>query len=516
LVKLYRDEYGVPYPSEAVMVEDPETGVEVPGGRCWQPLAFNVSDEVDALCPESCVETPFPATDVDVVAVDQYSCAIEDGCAGCTQEVDFGRMNSARAPDSVFASQLDDVVVNLATADCLTLDPAGRLVASRVDENGLVTSAAIDSPLQNMAIYKQLMIEGYLGDEENPITLPESILETAARALGAASAKDGEVNVDMVAYLNQLMGLSDPDTPTVLEKVCKIYRKEVMGNVEEVEKCFLDYTKNPEMGTNYQYRRNVNFNSLPHPPYIQPDRANSMFEYLYVKNETPTFAVATGRVLSAVFCVDSNGNPILPTTRNGACTGEIDQFLDRNISGFAQAADDTRAVINFLHYWALPGIYDTPVACEAADNGIIYDLSISPESGLQVPVQMVSTTEGREFIVTIANAGPDTANGTVLVTAKTGDDDSTAVVEIVESGDPAYWKAGAERFEFPIVDLAAGRSASWTVFFSISEPMATTISWTATAVAGEAETDPNLGNNTVSKTTTVMLTAGGGGGAGKR
>ncbi len=29
-------------------------------------------------------------------------------------------MNNARAPDSVYASQLDDVIVNLATADCET------------------------------------------------------------------------------------------------------------------------------------------------------------------------------------------------------------------------------------------------------------------------------------------------------------------------------------------------------------------------------------------------------------
>ena len=515
LVKLYRDEYGVPYPSEAVMVPDPETGLDVPGGLCWQPLAFNVSDEVDALCPSSCLENfPFPAADVDVVMVDQYSCAIMDGCAGCTEEVDFGRMNSARSPDSVFASQLDDVVVNLATADCLSLDPAGRLVTSRVDANGVVTSGAIDSPLQSMAIYKQLMRYGYLGDAASPIPLPASILETAARALGAASDKSGEVNVDMVAYLNQIMGLSDPATPTVLDKVCETYREEVMGNMEEVEKCFLNYKKNPEQGTNYKYRRNINFNALPFPAYLPQRNPTSRFEYLYETSELPTFGVAMGRVMTAVFCVDGSGTYILPRDSRGLCSGELEQFFERNISGFAQAADDTRAVINFMHNWAVPGIYATPLACEAANNGIIYDLSISPESGLQVPVQMVSTTEGREFIVTIANAGPDTANGSVLVTAQTADNDSAAVVEIEDPEDPLdgpYWQNGAERFVLPIVDLEAGGSASWTVFFSIREPMATTITWTATVVAGEGETDVNLVNNTVSKTTTVMLTAGGGG-----
>ncbi len=318
----------------------------------------------------------------------------------------------------------------------------------------------------------------------------------------------------MVAYLNQIMGLSDLATPTVLDKVCETYREEVMGNIEEVEKCFLNYKKNPEQGANYKYHRNINFNALPSPAYIPPGTPTNRFEYLFERNEIPIFGVAIGRVMTAVFCVDESGNSVLPTTTRGLCPGNLQQFFGNNISGFAQAADDTRAVINFIHNWALPDIYATPLECEAADNGIIYDLSISPESGLQVPVQMVSTTEGREFIVTIANAGPDTANGTVLVTAKTGDNDSTAVVEVEDPEDPLdgpYWQNGAERFVFPIVDLEAGRSVSWTVFFSIREPMATTITWTAAVVAGEGETDVNLANNTVSETTTVILTAGGGG-----
>ena len=52
--------------------------------------------------------------------------------------------------------------------------------------------------------------------------LPEgATLDTAARGLGAGSDKTGEVNVDLVAYLNQIMGLSDPVTSTILDpKIC--------------------------------------------------------------------------------------------------------------------------------------------------------------------------------------------------------------------------------------------------------------------------------------------------------
>ena len=61
----------------------------------------------------------------DVVPVDPTTCAIAPQCATCTQEVDFGRVNEARSPDTVFESQLEDVVVNLATADCVTLTEMG-------------------------------------------------------------------------------------------------------------------------------------------------------------------------------------------------------------------------------------------------------------------------------------------------------------------------------------------------------------------------------------------------------
>ena len=137
-------------------------------------------------------------------------------------------MNDARAPDSVFESQLADAVVSLATADCITLDPAGRMVHSRVDGD-IVVSKTIDSPLQNLAIYRELMLNGTIG-----VTLPATwdTLDIAARGLGAASDKTGELNLDMVAYLNQIMGLTDLGTSTVLDpKICETYREEVQGNI---------------------------------------------------------------------------------------------------------------------------------------------------------------------------------------------------------------------------------------------------------------------------------------------
>ena len=473
LIILYRDEDGVPIPSDVEPVVDPETGATVDGGLCWQPIAFNVEDEL--LCPAECVVT---TTDPFTVSVNQYKCGVTTGCANCTQEVDFGRVNEARTPASVFEAQLEDVVIKLANADCTTLDPAGRMVASTAVYNAVTlesvsTSSTIDSPLQNLAIYRQLMLEGFLGDVADPITLPASasVLDTAARGLGVASDKGGEVNVDMVAYLNSLMGLDN--VPTILDpKLCETYREEVQGVIQLVEKCYLDYAA-------YGYDRTTNFGALPAPAYVPgtPETPiDGWFEYLAVYDlGVPSFEILQGPILQPVF-------------------GDDPGFTFGNIGGFAQAADDTRAVINFMHDWPMPDadVYGTPVPCMGdPDADDRYDVSISEESGLQVPMTYVNGTD-RELIVTVANAGPDSATGTVTVTA----------VGTNGAAVPGFpWVS-----EF--TDLGAGFSASFDEPFMIDLGTSTTITWTATA---EAEFDVNPLNNTVTATTSVKNTGGGGG-----
>jgi hypothetical protein len=506
LIILYRDDDGVPFPSDATMVPDPETGMMVDGGLCWQPIAFNVSDDGSTACPASCVVESFPVG-AAVVDVNQYNCAVVDGCSGCTQEVDFGRINAARSPDEVFDSQLADVVVNLATADCVTLDPAGRLVASR-DVEGEALSGTIDSPLQNLAIYKQLMLTGTIG-----VPLPADTLDTAARGIGAGSDKSGEVNVDLVAYLNQIMGLSATTTSTILDpKLCETYREEVQGVIQLVEKCFLDYG-------NYEYERATNFStdfeSLPAPAYIPADDPrDGWFEYLAWDPlsglEDPTFKVLMGPILDAVFCVDPVLGPVNPDFVTQLCTtpAEVaDGFLGNNIGGFAQAADDTRAVIDFMHNWPVPGDFPTPVTCEASGD-TAYDISISEESGLQVPKNVVDGTEGREFIVTVAHVGgDDTASGTVTVTAI-----SAVGGDILADLDEDGVLDDRSPFVFTFTDLAPGTSQSFSALFTVDIGQRTVIDWTAIA---NAEFDVNPANNAVTAVSNVKVTGSGGGGGGQ-
>lgn len=397
-----------------------------------------------------------------VIPVDPATCAVVLGYETYTQEVDFGRTSVVRSPVSILETQLEDVEVNLATADCVSLDPAGRLVTSRVID-GVVSSAAIDSPLQNLAIYRQLMLTGSLGAPTAPLPLPADALITAAVGMGVASDKGGAVGVDMVVYVNQILGLTNEATATLLPKRCISVREEVKGVVQMVRKCFLLYSA-------FGYSRDAHFGSLPAPAYIPALAAQAgWFEYLSVIDAYPTFRIAYGPILAAVpeLLVDPS-------------------FTSSNIGGFAVAADDTRAVIEFMHSWPVPGDYPTPLTCTASGD-TNYDVSISDVSGLQVPVRMVAGTEGREFTLTVANAGPDAASGIVEVTA----------VDLAGALVPTFPRS----FPFTII---AGASQSWTEGFSIN--YATTVTWTATATAPN---DVNLGNNSVTVTTQVTGKGGG-------
>jgi hypothetical protein len=472
LFVLHRDMEGIPILTEEL---------------CQQPIA--------AASFTGCINVPAgEGVNEDqclLIPVDPATCTVLPEYAIYTQEVEFGRISVARAPETVLESQLEDALLNLSTAGCTSLDPAGRLVySSNVDEN-LTTSSSIDSPLQNLAIYRQLMLTGTLGEN---VTLPGNNhwLNTAARGLGAAVDKTGKVTVDMVVYLNQILGLTDKETITALPKTCIDVREEVKGVMQTVEKCFLQYS-------DYNYTRASNFASLPHPAYIPayvsgpPVEGN--FEYLSEMGETRTFEISQGPIMGAV--------PELKASPG---------YSQSDIGAFVQAADDTRAVIEFMHSWPVPGDYATPVTCGAGSD-VYYDVSISDKSGLQVPVRMVAGTEGREGTVTIANAGPAVASGTVMVTGRytiNGQEHTVLLYRMNAAGEPTnepIFNTAAEPFE----GLLADRTQTWSFFFSMSSTA--TINWTATVTAVN---DVNLANNTVTQQTIVTRSTGGGSGSSRR
>jgi hypothetical protein len=229
-----------------------------------------------------------------------------------------------------------------------------------VDGETVIKSSTIDSPLQNLVIYWKMMQEGKLAG----ITLPDPDFGiTAARALGAASDKSGKIDVDVIAYLNRIMGLTESDATTMLDKKCADFMEEVNGVMQIVEECFLDYG-------GYGYMREMNFPQLPHPPYVPADDPKpGWFEYLWLwaaadavenPSEYDLFYIKQGPILNAVFpLMDEEGEPV------GIDPGET----GGNITGFAQAADDARAVINFMHTNPVPVDYESKVVFEGDSSG---------------------------------------------------------------------------------------------------------------------------------------------------
>jgi hypothetical protein len=117
-----------------------------------------------------------------------------NGVAVYSAEVDLGRLSVSRAPTKVLDHSLTEALSKLtATAAVVTLDAAGRLV---------VNGVAIDSPLENLALYNKYMTTGSLPG----VTLPTGF--TPASLLAAAADKTGDITVDTVVYMNSILGIN--------------------------------------------------------------------------------------------------------------------------------------------------------------------------------------------------------------------------------------------------------------------------------------------------------------------
>lgn len=220
------------------------------------------------------------------------------------QEVELGRLNVARAPDTVAARAYDEALATLAAATEIQLDAAGRLEALIDGE-----WKTIDSPLENLAIYISLMDDGHIeGLEDNSLVaqafpnLVDNQFDTtdvqwAATFLAAAADKVGTVTLDEAMYLNNIIGVE----------------------IDESDLATL---------TSFSYDRALIYSGVEATVLVDPDQDG-------------TWTTETVDIYEAVF--DS-------TNVTGAGT-----------TGFSQATDDARAVVNFLHEYEVP-VYDPEAA----------------------------------------------------------------------------------------------------------------------------------------------------------
>lgn len=247
---------------------------------------------------------------------------IPEGANWVVAEVEFSRLSIARSPDKVIERALEEAYLALTEADLITLDASGRIV---VTIDGV--ESTFDSPLINLALYEQLVTYGNLilrDADGNPILvdgeivplLPTSILPDSATALSqadldlaatlfaAAADKSGTINVDVIVYMNSILGIDGT----------------LAGD-------YVDYST-------FSYDRASAYAGVTAEVMVlQPDGS-------YVVQEVS--------ILDAVFGGE-----------DGVFNPATDNLTAANVDGFTAATDDALQVIEFIHNYAPPEVATT-------------------------------------------------------------------------------------------------------------------------------------------------------------
>lgn len=222
---------------------------------------------------------------------------LEDGTSVLPIEVELGRLSVGRSPTSVLAAQYDEAINSINDAVSVAFDPSGRIVLTLEDG----TTKTIDSPLENLALYVELLNTGTLTDvsadklaslgisDDGTVTATE--LAIAASFFAAASDKSIEISIDAIEYMNAILRIDGtlPDD-------------------------FVNYSS-------FTYDREAVYDGV-------------MITVL-VEDTDGVWKEMEVNLYEAVF--DSTE------------TGEL-----TNVEAFTQAADDARAIIDFIHLYGIP------------------------------------------------------------------------------------------------------------------------------------------------------------------
>ena len=217
--------------------------------------------------------------------------------------VEFSRLSVSRSPSKVTDKAYDEAIAALNAATAITTDSSGRLVTT-VDG----VAKTIDSPLENLALYQALLDNGYLpgfvpkdGVSLGSLTFlvdhttTNSDMLQAASFLAAASDKAGSINQDVVVYTDSILGVTGITPLTGADG-----------------KEYVDFS-------NVTYDRSATYTGT----------------VTYLKsNGDGTYTSVTAPIIDAVF---------------GGTT-----YTGTQLDAFTQAADDARAVIEYVHNNPLP------------------------------------------------------------------------------------------------------------------------------------------------------------------
>lgn len=177
-------------------------------------------------------------------------------------EIELGRLNVSRAPDKVLNHSLEEALSKL---DGLKI--TAENLSTKTDLSGRVllpgSATAIDSPLENLALYKAIL-EAYvdastdinLTYEGYSITLEAEVVpQVLASTLAAATDKTNVVEIDEVVYLSKFLDVEEK-LNALVEDYDNWYTKE---DVYDVTISVLDLSSDPP-----QWKTNTNLlNEVP-------------------------------------------------------------------------------------------------------------------------------------------------------------------------------------------------------------------------------------------------------------
>lgn len=258
------------------------------------------------------------------------------------QEVELERANVARAPDKVMEKSLAAAMEKIEVASVVDVDPAGRIVCD---------GTTIDSPLENLALYTYLMTAGGQSSwpdvvefwpEEFQALVGDNLLDPdwdPSSLLGAAFSKSLPVTLDAVLYQNTTLGVNEVT--------------QAGGQTQ------IDYFSfSSATGETYQYDRVAQYENIWLQWYEDTDGDPSTLERV------------EATVLEAVFAnaqwmdqyIQASADPTVYETVDASQSG---------VNDFAQAVDDARAVINFMHEMVAVEIDAPTIMATAADISLM-------------------------------------------------------------------------------------------------------------------------------------------------
>ena len=442
LVVLLRDtdgtpalkKYDVPEVEEdtGLPVIDPDTGLQVTTPTyCVQPVSFDPLPGVPAT-PDPLVDggsvylvplqgewiglpqEELPVTELEV-------CDPQPAYGMFVNEVELERLNMARTADRVMDQKTGDVEEKLLAADVIDLDPAGRI---RVD------GKPIDAAPEHAAIYQSIMRLGILpgwnetaGEWTDVGPAPQGEgynsqfdrWELAAAAVGTAASKGVPITIDTVEYYNQVIGFPDLD-----------------ADKEPVPSPWgLSFIKSADPDTGDS---------------LEPTRYYLDFStFTYNRSETYPGSVTWLDIRELEWNVTRIPNAVPFTNPD---LGDTTLY---GVRAFQQMADDTRAVILFLHdnEVNLPGFYMDPVGIDTraaqlkAVTDPAVDLGALPAEVFQSEAFGVTASVWNPHAVAAGEEG-DVLGGTDIAAARfriTVDAPEALTTEMLSArslGDPAW------------------------------------------------------------------------------